>query len=671
MRYDKDGWPIYEDEVISEYGQGEQVDGYTEAVDDTTMTGETGGVTDLSTYTEPVGRVGRIGKEQVLKAQEVLQKYKDGKAALEARIVENERWYKGRHWEVVAPTQKGHKDDPRPTSAWLFNSLANKHADLMDNFPCPAVLPREQSDKDNAQQLSKIIPVVLERNGFEQTFSDASWYKLKQGSTCYGAFWNSKLENGLGDIDIKEIDLLNIFWEPGVKDIQRSRNVFTVELVDKDLLEGQYDFLEGKLTGNAFDVKEYVHDETIDTSDKVAVVDWYYKLWDGSKEVLHYCKFVGDEVLYASENDQNYAERGFYDHGKYPFVIDTLFPIEDSPCGFGYVDIMKDPQMYIDKLNQIVMKNAFMSGKKRFFVKQSSAINLDQFADWDKDFVEVAGSIGEDNIREISVDALPAFIINYLQMKIDELKETSGNRDFSQGGTSSGVTAASAIAALQEAGSKLSRDMIKTSYRAFQQICYIVLELIRQFYDETRCFRITAQNGIDQYIQYDNRYIREQRLVDPITGEEDYRKPIFDIKISSQKQSPFNKISQNELAKELYQLGAFNPQMADQALVMLDMMDFEGKDQVVGKVQQNSQLLQAVNQLTEMVVKLSAIVDGQNGTNTMGEVSGVVQGTMGAEGGMAIPSGDVSDSPMTSTDTTESTTMSKARMAANERSAVK
>ena len=89
MRYDKDGWPIYEDEVISEYGQGEQVDGYTEAVDDTTMTGETGGVTDLSTYTEPVGRVGRIGKEQVLKAQEVLQKYKDGKAARDTRIVEN------------------------------------------------------------------------------------------------------------------------------------------------------------------------------------------------------------------------------------------------------------------------------------------------------------------------------------------------------------------------------------------------------------------------------------------------------------------------------------------------------------------------------------------------------------------------------------------------------
>lgn len=666
MRYDKYGNPI-EEEPVDEFGQSEQVQGYTDA--DVAA----GDVVDLSTRMEPVGRVGNIGKEQVRKAAEILQKYKDGKASLEARIVENERWYKIRHWEVVAPQQKGKKNDPRPNSAWLFNSLANKHADFMDNFPCPAVLPREESDKDNAKQLSEIMPVVLERNEFEQTYSDAAWYKLKQGTCCYGVFWNDKLENGLGDIDIKQVDLLNIFWEPGIKDIQRSRNVFTVELVDKDLLEGQYPFLDGKLTGNGFDLKQYVHDENINTDDKVAVVDWYYKLWDGSREVLHYCKFVGDEVLYASENDEKYAQTGFYEHAQYPFVLDTLFPIEDSPCGFGYVDVMRDPQMYIDKMNQIIAKNAYEAGKKRWFVKQNCAINVEQFADWDKDFVEVAGSLSEDNIREITVDPLPPFIVDYTQMKIDELKETSGNRDFSQGGTSSGVTAASAIAALQEAGSKLSRDMIKTSYRSFQKINSIVLELIRQFYDDTRCFRITGQNGMDQYIQFDNRYIREQKLVDPVTGVEDYRRPVFDIKITSQKQNPFNKISQNELAKELFQMGAFNPQLADQVLVMLDMMDFEGKDGVVQYVQQNSALLNAVNQLSAVATKLATIVDAQNGTNTISEVSVLLQGAGAnvAQTTTVMPNSNVEGSDMTTTDTTESTTMSKARLAAQERSTVR
>ena len=666
MKFDEFGRPIDEANA-PEFGQSIQVDGFTEG--ETDVAGE-GDIVDLSTRVEPVGRVGKIGKEQVQKAQGILQKYKDAKANLESRIVENERWYKVRHWEVVAANQKGHQNDPRPTSAWLFNSLANKHADFMDNSPEPNVLPREESDKPHAKQLSEIMPVILDRNEFEQTYNDATWYKLKQGTCCYGVFWNNKLENGLGDIDIKQIDLLNIFWEAGIKDIQKSRNVFTVELVDKDLLEGQYPFLEGKLASNTFDVKQYIHDENIDVSDKCAVVDWYYKLWDGSREVLHYCKFVADEVLYASENDPNYAQRGFYDHAKYPFVFDTLFTIEDSPCGFGYVDIMKDPQMYIDKLNQIIIKNAFMAGKKRWFVKQNCAINVEQFSDWDKDFVEVAGNLSDDNLREFTVNPLPNFIVEHLQMKIDELKETSGNRDFSQGGTTSGVTAASAIAALQEAGSKLSRDMIKTSYRAFQQVNYIVLELIRQFYDEMRSFRITGDNGADQYVQFDNRHIREQRVVDPVTGEEDYRRPVFDIKITSQKQSPFNKIAQNELAKELYQLGAFNPQMADQALMMMDMMDFEQKDLIIQKVQQNGTLLQMVQNLSAVTVKLATIVDKQNGTNTTAEVAQI----LGVQPGMGqpVPNAEpVEGSAMTETDTTESTTMSKARLAANQRSAVK
>jgi len=80
---------------------------------------------------------------------------------------------------------------------------------------------------------------------------------------------------------------------------------------------------------------------------------------------------------------------------------------------------------------------------------------------------------------------------------IEELKETRGNRDFSQGGTTSGVTATSAIAALQEAGSKLSRDMIKGSYHAFTQIACLVIRLIRQFYDEPRAFRILGEQGAD------------------------------------------------------------------------------------------------------------------------------------------------------------------------------
>ena len=85
---------------------------------------------------------------------------------------------------------------------------------------------------------------------------------------------------------------------------------------------------------------------------------------------------------------------------------------------------------------------------------------------------------------------------------VNELKEVSGNRDVSQGGTTSGLTAASAIAALQEAGSKLSRDMLKSAYRAFAKECYLIIELMRQFYDEQRVYRITGESGGVEYATF-------------------------------------------------------------------------------------------------------------------------------------------------------------------------
>ena len=188
-----------------------------------------------------------IGREQIQAAQQTLNKYKEGKANLEQRVVENEQWFKLRHWECM---RKSETNQVEPSSGWLFNSIANKHADAMDNFPAPNVLPREEGDKGEAEMLSSILPVILEQNDFEETYDNVWDYKLKAGTGIYGVFWDKEKMNGLGDISIKKVDIINLFWESGITDIQMSRNLFHVELADNDLLRGAYPQLEGKL-GNA------------------------------------------------------------------------------------------------------------------------------------------------------------------------------------------------------------------------------------------------------------------------------------------------------------------------------------------------------------------------------------------------------------------------------------
>jgi len=513
-----------------------------------------------------------VTNETVRAAYETLQKYKQGKTNLEMRIIENEEWWKLQHYD------NGSQSTITP-SPWLFNTIINKHADAMDNIPTVSCLPRERGDEAAAKLLSDVLPVILEENRFEKIYSSCWFDKLKSGTGCYGVFWNNALCSGIGDIDIRRIELLNLFWEPGICDIQRSKNVFHVELWDNEVLLKKYPSLSDSLSTPVFDTARYIYDDTVDTSDKSAVIDWYYKKTIGSKEILHFCKFANGILLYASENDESYMERGFYDHRKYPFILDSMYPVQGSPCGFGVIDAMKSTQSDIDALSSAIVKNARMAAERRYFVRADGSLNEKEFADFTRPFVHYQGS-GDPNssIMPIQTPVLSDIYVGILNNKIDELKETSGNRDFSQGSVTGGVTAAAAIAALQEAGSKTSRDIISASYRSIEEVCSLIISLIGQFYTVPRCFRITGKNGVYEFMLCSS---------DDISGMNSVT-PVFDIKIRAHKKDAFSRASANELACNLYRLGIFDPQHIDRAEACFALMEFEGKDEALAILRSNA-----------------------------------------------------------------------------------
>ena len=471
----------------------------------------------------------------------------------------------------------------------------------MAAYPEPNILPREQADKAEAAVLSAIIPCILEQNKFESTYSEAMWQKLKTGTALYKIGWDPGKLHGLGDISIERISLLNLYWEPGITDIQKSRYVFHTELVDKDILLEKYPGLKDKLGGNSFVSAKFLYDDRIDTQNKATLIDCYYK----KLGKLHYCRFVGEELLYATENEDEMGNRGLYDHGLYPFVFDPLYPIEGSPCGYGFVDICRNPQTEIDLLKTSFVKNAAVGATPRYFSRVDGAVNEQEFLDLKKPIVHVSGNLGADSLRPIDCKSLDGIYVSLLDRTIQELRETSGNTETSTGNINSGVTAASAIAALQEASGKGSRDSTMASYRAYSQIIELCIELIRQFYDVPRQFRILGSQGSEQFISYSNFKLRPQHQGSAFGLDMGYRLPVFDIKISAQKKNVYSKLSQNELALQLYRLGFFEPGRIDSALMCLEMMDFEGRELMMQKLSLNGTVYQKLNHYMQLSLALA------------------------------------------------------------------
>lgn len=572
-----------------------------------------------------------IGAEQLKELTAILEKYKAGKSQTEQRILASEQWWKLRNsTEEQKTTNIGSDGGFKSVSGWLHNVIVSKHADAVEAYPEPNILPREESDRAEAKVLSAIIPCVLEHNKFEATYSDVMWQKLKTGTGAYKVVWDSSKLGGLGDIGIERVNLLNIYWEPGVTDIQRSRYLFHTELCDKDILEQTYPELKDKLKGQTFVSTKFLYDDTVDTNNKFTLIEVYYHKQINGKQTVQYIKYVNDIVLYATENAEM-AETGLYDHGKYPYVFDPLFPIEGSPCGYGYVDICRNPQTEIDLLKTSFVKNAMVGATPRYFKRQDGGVNEEEFLDLSKPLVNVNGNLGEDSLRQIEFRPLDSIYVNVLDRTIQELRETSGNTETSTGNISSGVTAASAIAALQEASGKGSRDSTQAAYRAYGEIVELCIELIRQFYDMPRQFRIVGQYGMEQFISYSNAGLQPQYQGTDFGTDMGYRLPVFDIKISAQKKNVYTKVTQNELALQFFDKGFFNPQLTDQALMCLDMMEFDGKDGIMQKIAQNGTMFQKLIQYMQLSLTLAAkaapeMVEGlsQDVMQTMG-----VTGQMG------------------------------------------
>lgn len=569
----------------------------------------------------------KIKDIDVKKYIDAFTEYRTAREAYDMKIIENENWFRQQYWQYLIDKTEGNE----PTSGTLLNAILNKHADLMDNQPAPVFLAREKNDEEEAERLTKVVPVIMQNANWDDVYDKYCMYKIKQGIGCLSVTWDDTLENGLGDIVINYLDILRIYWEPNCTNLQDSRYVFVTSLIDTDILKEQY---PDKLTESAetyggqdaVQIKTYEGQDQTILANKTLVIDCYERTTaEDGRQIVHLTKIANDVVLESSITNTDTAQTGIYAHGRYPFIIDQYISLEGTLEGMGLIDMNKNNQGYVDKLDTLSLNNSIVASKQRWLTKEDGGVNPDDITDLSKDVIVSSTTVDDSAIRPFQANPLPDIVTKIRQDKIQEMKELSGNRDFNQGGTTGGVTAFGAIAALQEAGNKTTRDLVKSNYRSFKKLVTLVVELIREFYSEDRQFRIIGDDGKPQYITFNN-----QNMINQITNmdeayltdemgnqipnpewEPEYRKPVYDIEIIPQKENPFNTISHNQMMLDLFERGVFNPEAAIPATLLLENMIFDGKEKLLLKVKENGEMYNQMMQMQQEFMQMQQIIQAQ------------------------------------------------------------
>ena len=76
----------------------------------------------------------------------------------------------------------------------------------------------------------------------------------------------------------------------------------------------------------------------------------------------------------------------------------------------------------------------------------------------------------------------------------------------------------------------------------------------------------------------------------------------------------------NELALAFYNNGMFNPQMTDQALACLSMMDFTKKEDVMQKIQENGTLAEMLVLYQQMALQFANQISPQLGEQVANQI---------------------------------------------------
>lgn len=585
----------------------------------------------------PAAQARRMTRERLQEIKAIHRRYINGLTPTYERVKRAEEWYR-LHNTIMenadGKVQVGKDGGFTANSAWVFNTVTSKRADHVRACPTSEFLPREPGDQAAAELMGKVAPYLLERFKWPQVWAETSTRKVKLGTGHYKVFWDKDKDNGLGDVAIRSISTLNLAWQPSVTKIQESEYVFQHEYVPWSRLEAMFPQLkEQQQIFAAGSIPEFLPDqERRDKTDMAVLVEGWYKVaapngLGSMRQVLHKVVYIEsmEEALYASEDDPKCAGVGYYRHGLYPYVFDPLFTLEDSACGLGYVDIGVNPQTAIDILNTAFIKNAAVGAIPRYMTQEGGAtIEESELLDTSKPILHVKnGQIDEKVLREVPHKHLDGNYIALRDGMIQEMRETTGNTETSTGNTGSGVTAASAIAALQEASNKISDASISDSYNAFTGVMEQVVELIRQFYTIPRYARIAGQGGGVDFAQIS--------ATDMMQGSHSVH---FDISVKATRMRGFDRVAHNELALQFYGLGFFDPARAEQALMCIEMMDFPGKDALVRRISERAQERQKLIQYMQMALSYAQQVDPQAAQL----IAQDIMQTLGQEGGgQAMP----------------------------------
>ena len=466
----------------------------------------------------------------------------------------------------------------------LKSTFNNCVADQMDNMPEALMLPETKELEAVAEDLTDVVRFILNENNYETLHRRRVEDCFCTGTAVTQIAWDGDMDGGLGNVALIRWPIEAFLWDPAAESLQESRAVFKVswhpmswyrqhypdhyrEMGSEDGVYGGLGLADAQSGPRAAD------------EGRAMLLEYWYRLYDAEKRrhTINVAYLAGGALL----SDH----RDVYRHGMYPFVMDVYTPIEGLPVGDGMIQELAPMMRYVNRYASYIDMNLRMASKGRLLVDRAAGLDKEALMDWESDVVE-GDRIDASALQWLQTQPFGGMATQQMLQLQNDIKQDSGQNQFTRGETVGGVTAASAISALQEAGGKMTRLRTGVLNQGFKAMVEQVMWLISQYYLPQRVLFITGRRDGE----------RRQVNAGPDRlfgkhwhGDTALPPPPYTVQVQVQRRNPLRQQAQNELFLQAYSMsvraGQFFP-----LSVLFELLQVDGKERILPVLRQLEQM---------------------------------------------------------------------------------
>jgi hypothetical protein len=481
------------------------------------------------------GPVGYEPSEQEQKAiamvDKLFQKAKNAKKSYDEKWLENYRMFRGKQWKENRPSYR-HSE----VLNLIFRAIQSEIPILTDALPRPEFIPQEPNDFELSKILNDVLDSDWTRNNWSYNFTEILYDSHIYGVGFGSLLWDSEAEDGMGGLSFKSADPFYQFPDPYSKNVnEESRYYIEAEPKDIEVLKQKYPEQAQFLKPDVIDINK--KDKNISDQVKYKSATDLRTVIEGTSpydvesknEALEVCCYVKD-MESVEEETKEMGEDGIektmyikklkypegrklvlvngilvenavneYDDRKYPYIRLTNYILPREFWGISEIEQLESPQKIFNKLISFTLDVLTLMGNPIWVVGNTSGVDTDNLFNRPGMIVE-ADDISQVQ-RQEGVQLQP-FVLQMIDRIKGYFDDISGSNDSSRGVRPEGVTAASAIEALQDAAQTRLRQKTRNIDAFMQEFGQMYLSRVFQYYNAPRIFRITDNQNATKYFKF-------------------------------------------------------------------------------------------------------------------------------------------------------------------------